>query len=90
MLFAAILRTIIRTGSLRLIDDSGRIHDYGEGQAPQITDPEPNSPHIHVRSTALAVFSHDRQMRYIARALSENSFRRSPGLKSETMLRKAL
>jgi cyclopropane-fatty-acyl-phospholipid synthase len=31
MLFRAILKRIIQTGSLRLIDGAGRIHTYGDG-----------------------------------------------------------
>jgi cyclopropane-fatty-acyl-phospholipid synthase len=34
MLFPAILKSIIRTGSLRLIDGAGRIHEYGDGSPP--------------------------------------------------------
>ncbi|WP_192257484.1 class I SAM-dependent methyltransferase [Mesorhizobium silamurunense] len=35
MLFPAILRSVIRTGSLRLIDGNRRIHDYGDGSSPR-------------------------------------------------------
>jgi cyclopropane-fatty-acyl-phospholipid synthase len=31
MLFPAILKSIVRTGSLRLIDGAGRMHEYGDG-----------------------------------------------------------
>src|SRR5262245_6180484 len=37
MLFAAILKSIIRTGSLRLIDGTGRTHEVGDGQPPRCT-----------------------------------------------------
>ena len=37
MLFAAILKSIIRTGSLRLIDGAGRAHEVGDGQPPRCT-----------------------------------------------------
>ena len=37
MLFPAILKTIIRTGSLRLIDGAGRVHVYGDGSSPNCT-----------------------------------------------------
>ena len=37
LLFPAILETVIRTGSLRLIDGAGRIHDYGDGSSPHCT-----------------------------------------------------
>jgi cyclopropane-fatty-acyl-phospholipid synthase len=37
MLFPAMLRTIIRTGTLRLIDGAGRIHTYGDGSPPHCT-----------------------------------------------------
>ena len=34
MLFPAILKSVVRIGSLRLIDGAGRIHDYGDGTPP--------------------------------------------------------
>jgi cyclopropane-fatty-acyl-phospholipid synthase len=37
MLFPAILKSIVRTGSLRLIDGSGKVHDYGDGTPPRCT-----------------------------------------------------
>jgi cyclopropane-fatty-acyl-phospholipid synthase len=37
MLFAALLKSIIRTGSLRLIDGAGRTHDIGDGQPARCT-----------------------------------------------------
>jgi cyclopropane-fatty-acyl-phospholipid synthase len=37
MLFPVILKSIIQIGSLRLIDGSGRIHDYGDGSPPHCT-----------------------------------------------------
>jgi cyclopropane-fatty-acyl-phospholipid synthase len=37
MLFAALLKSIVRTGSLRLVDGAGRTHRIGDGQAPQCT-----------------------------------------------------
>jgi cyclopropane-fatty-acyl-phospholipid synthase len=37
MLFPAILKSIIRTGSQRLIDGAGRVHDYGDGSPPHCT-----------------------------------------------------
>ncbi len=37
MLFAALLKSIVRTGSLRLVDGAGRTHQIGDGQAPQCT-----------------------------------------------------
>ncbi len=37
MLFPAVLRSIVRTGSLRLIDGAGRFHEYGNGQPPRCT-----------------------------------------------------
>lgn len=37
MLFPAVLKSIVRTGSLRLIDGAGRIHEYGNGTPPHCT-----------------------------------------------------
>jgi cyclopropane-fatty-acyl-phospholipid synthase len=37
VLFPAVLKSIVRTGSLRLIDGVGRIHEYGNGTAPHCT-----------------------------------------------------
>jgi cyclopropane-fatty-acyl-phospholipid synthase len=37
MLFPIILKSIVRTGSLRLIDGAGRVHDYGDGSPPHCT-----------------------------------------------------
>jgi cyclopropane-fatty-acyl-phospholipid synthase len=37
MLFPAILKSVIRIGSLRLIDGAGRIHNYGDGSPPHCT-----------------------------------------------------
>lgn len=37
MLFPAILKSIVRTGSLRLIDGSGRVHNIGDGAPPHCT-----------------------------------------------------
>jgi cyclopropane-fatty-acyl-phospholipid synthase len=37
MLFPAILKTVIRTGSLRLFDGAGRVHVYGDGSPPHCT-----------------------------------------------------
>lgn len=37
MLFPAVLKSIVRTGSLRLIDGAGRIHEYGNGTPPYCT-----------------------------------------------------
>ncbi len=37
MLFAAILKSIIRSGHLRLIDGAGRTHDFGDGKPPRCT-----------------------------------------------------
>ena len=37
MLFPAFLKSIVRTGSLRLIDSAGRIHEYGNGTSPRCT-----------------------------------------------------
>jgi cyclopropane-fatty-acyl-phospholipid synthase len=37
MLFPAILKSIVRTGSLRLIDGAGRMHEYGDGTPPHCT-----------------------------------------------------
>jgi cyclopropane-fatty-acyl-phospholipid synthase len=37
MLFPVILKSIIRTGSLRLIDGAGRAHVYGDGSPPHCT-----------------------------------------------------
>ncbi len=37
MLFPAVLKLIVQTGSLRLIDGAGRIHDYGNGTPPRCT-----------------------------------------------------
>ena len=37
MLFPAILKSIVRTGSLRLIDGRGKIHDCGDGTPPRCT-----------------------------------------------------
>src|SRR3990170_1508941 len=37
MLFPVILKSIIRTGSLRLIDGAGRTHVYGDGSPPHCT-----------------------------------------------------
>ncbi|MDY0884107.1 class I SAM-dependent methyltransferase [Dongia soli] len=36
-MFPAILKTVIRTGSLRLIDGAGRIHGYGDASPPYCT-----------------------------------------------------
>ena len=37
MLFAAVLKSIIKSGHLRLIDGAGRTHDLGDGQPPRCT-----------------------------------------------------
>lgn len=37
MLFPVILKSIVRTGSLRLIDGAGRTHVYGDGSPPHCT-----------------------------------------------------
>ncbi len=37
MLFPAVLKSIVRTGSLRLIDGSGTVHDCGDGTPPRCT-----------------------------------------------------
>jgi len=37
LLFPAVLKSIVRTGSLRLIDGAGRIHEYGDGTPPRCT-----------------------------------------------------
>lgn len=37
MLFPAVLNSIVRSGSLRLIDGAGRIHEYGDGKSPHCT-----------------------------------------------------
>jgi cyclopropane-fatty-acyl-phospholipid synthase len=37
MLFAALLKSIIHTGSLRLVDGAGRAHEIGDGQPPRCT-----------------------------------------------------
>jgi cyclopropane-fatty-acyl-phospholipid synthase len=37
VLFPAVLKSIVRTGSLRLIDGAGRIHEYGNGTLPHCT-----------------------------------------------------
>ena len=37
MLFPAILKSIVRTGSLRLIAGSGKVHDCGDGTPPRCT-----------------------------------------------------
>jgi cyclopropane-fatty-acyl-phospholipid synthase len=37
MLFPVILKSIVRTGSLRLIDGAGRTHVYGDGSPPRCT-----------------------------------------------------
>ena len=37
MLFAAILESIVRSGSLRLIDGAGRTHEFGDGVQPRCT-----------------------------------------------------
>lgn len=37
MLFPAVLKSIVRTGSLRLIDGAGRTHEYGDGSPPHAT-----------------------------------------------------
>jgi len=37
VLFPAVLKLIVQTGSLRLIDGAGRIHDYGNGTPPRCT-----------------------------------------------------
>jgi cyclopropane-fatty-acyl-phospholipid synthase len=37
MLFPALLKSIVRTGSLRLIDGAGRMHEYGDGTRPHCT-----------------------------------------------------
>jgi cyclopropane-fatty-acyl-phospholipid synthase len=37
VLFPAVLKSIVRTGSLRLIDGAGRPHEYGNGRAPHCT-----------------------------------------------------
>ncbi len=34
MLFAAVLKSIIRSGHLRLIDGAGRTHKFGDGTPP--------------------------------------------------------
>jgi cyclopropane-fatty-acyl-phospholipid synthase len=43
MLFPIILKSIVRTGSLRLIDGTGRVHEYGDGSPPHC------SVRIHAR-----------------------------------------
>jgi cyclopropane-fatty-acyl-phospholipid synthase len=37
VLFPAVLKSIVRTGSLRLIDGAGRMHEYGDGTPPHCT-----------------------------------------------------
>jgi cyclopropane-fatty-acyl-phospholipid synthase len=37
MLFPALLKSIVRTGSLCLIDGAGRMHEYGDGTPPHCT-----------------------------------------------------
>jgi cyclopropane-fatty-acyl-phospholipid synthase len=37
MLFAAILKSIVRSGDLRLIDAGGRTHEFGDGKQPRCT-----------------------------------------------------
>jgi len=37
MLFAKILRSIVRSGSLRIIDGAGRDHLIGDGSPPTVT-----------------------------------------------------
>jgi cyclopropane-fatty-acyl-phospholipid synthase len=37
LLFPAVLKLIVRTGSLRLIDGAGRTHEYGDGTQPRCT-----------------------------------------------------
>ncbi len=37
MLFAAVLKSIIRSGHLRLIDGAGRTHEFGDGKPPRCT-----------------------------------------------------
>ncbi|MEQ8347488.1 MAG: cyclopropane-fatty-acyl-phospholipid synthase family protein [Sneathiellaceae bacterium] len=37
MLFPAVLKSLVRTGSLRLIDGRGRVHDLGDGTPPACT-----------------------------------------------------
>jgi cyclopropane-fatty-acyl-phospholipid synthase len=37
VLFPAVLNSIVRSGSLRLIDGAGRIHEYGDGKSPHCT-----------------------------------------------------
>jgi cyclopropane-fatty-acyl-phospholipid synthase len=37
MLFAAVLKSIIRSGHLRLIDGGGRTHEFGDGAPPRCT-----------------------------------------------------
>ena len=37
MLFAAVLKSIIRSGHLRLIDGAGRMHEFGDGKPPRST-----------------------------------------------------
>ena len=37
MLFPAILKSIVRTGNVRLIDGAGKVHHYGDGTPPQCT-----------------------------------------------------
>ncbi len=37
MLFAALLKSIVQVGSLRLIDGAGRTHRFGDGSAPRCT-----------------------------------------------------
>ncbi|WP_159716392.1 SAM-dependent methyltransferase [Geminicoccus flavidas] len=37
MLFPAILHSVVRVGSLHLIDGSGRTHEYGDGSLPRCT-----------------------------------------------------
>ncbi len=37
MLFPAVLKSIVRTGRLRLIDGAGRSHEYGNGAPPRCT-----------------------------------------------------
>lgn len=37
MLFAAILKSIIRSGHLRLVDGAGRTHEFGDGAPPRCT-----------------------------------------------------
>jgi len=37
VLFAAVLKSIIRSGDLRLIDGAGRTHEFGDGKPPRCT-----------------------------------------------------